>query len=374
VISWAKEFMPDKRIKPPKDHGIAKYEPHLDLARKGRAEGYETWLRQPNPGIEPLFLPYMYRTRHDMYNVGGEVETCLESSYKVLTMGAPTGLFDALLSASWDDSGLHNQIWMMQFANAAAYGWNGSGPELDEFIESYFPSYYGAKVRNGRELFSLLSRGAYFYWEAFERKCGHGKIYRHYRGMTRIPDLPRDDGIEYDPCFNVVCAPMIERSVSLLRNMDRALQICRDNMALKLKHGYDFEVFASIAELIRHNAATYLALSELEKAVEEAQRNHFVDRRVFRRAVKLVEDNLAERERVYCNLVMVWEKTRLPKGINTPEKKFFHETDRAQHFANARPDMSYLICDEEKLGLERYLADLKKFIEGYSERYLAGVE
>jgi len=53
--------------------------------------------------------------------------------------------------------------------------------------------------------------------------------------------------------------------------------------------------------------------------------------------------------------------------MSTPEKQFFHRQDRAWHFAFRRADMSYLIYDEQLLGLEDYLEKLRDYIEWYRE-------
>jgi len=68
--------------------------------------------------------------------------------------------------------------------------------------------------------------------------------------------------------------------------------------------------------------------------------------------------------------VAVWEKTRLPKGVSTPEKKYFHQQDRARHYAFRTADMSYLICDEKLLGLEDYLKKLHEYMAWYKKTYL----
>ena len=66
---------------------------------------------------------------------------------------------------------------------------------------------------------------------------------------------------------------------------------------------------------------------------------------------------------MYQELVTTWEKTRLPKGLSTNKKEFFHQQDRARHYAFRRADMSYLICDEELLGLEDYRDQLIAYID-----------
>ena len=70
------------------------------------------------------------------------------------------------------------------------------------------------------------------------------------------------------------------------------------------------------------------------------------------------------------NLVTVWEKTRMPKGMSTPEKPYVHRQDRARHYASRCADMSYLIYDEQLLGLEDYLTKLRDYITWYRRLYL----
>ena len=59
-----------------------------------------------------------------------------------------------MICTSWDDDDLHNQMWMMHFVNAAAWSWNGSAPQLDEFKKSFFINYYGKAAAGMDELFS----------------------------------------------------------------------------------------------------------------------------------------------------------------------------------------------------------------------------
>jgi hypothetical protein len=156
--------------------------------------------------------------------------------------------------------------------------------------------------------------------------------------------------------------------------MARVIEICRQNQKLGGWHSYDFEIFDSIAGLIAHTARTYLALSALENAITEAHRRHFVSHEAsyaaFEKACGIIESNVKERDQVFNELVAVWEKTRLPKGLSTPEKKFFHQQDRARHYAFRRADMSYLIYDEQRLGMEDHLRNLREYMAWYKKTYL----
>ena len=365
VMSWGGEYRPKEKIKPPKGLIVSEFTDNLEIARVSREAGYPAWVYDPNPGIEHLFLPYFYRIRR-----GKQVESCLENSYKRLTIAANSGLFDGMVNTSWDDSGLHNQVWMMSFINSAEYSWSGKAPTLDEFIDKYFINYYGPRASDLRELWMLLNKGGYYYMDTFERKVWHwGDV-----GKTHLPDLPRGDAIEYDPFWNREYAETVQRSRDQLREMQRALSICRTNLEQGVKHAYDFEIFASVAELIAHTARTYLALSELENAVTESHRQRFVSHqaayRAMDRAAGIIEENLKERDKVFNDLVATWEKTRLPKGMSTAEKKFFHQQDRARHYGFRTADMTYLIYDEQLLDLEGYLQNLREYMDWYKQTYL----
>jgi hexosaminidase len=362
-IAWTPEYRPEANIKPLKSGPLMAEYLNLEIARKGHDDGYTHWVYTPNPGLEEPFLPYFYReSRHP--------GTTLENAYETLTTASRSGLYEGMIVASWDDSGLHNQVWMMRFVNAAEYAWSGNGPSLEEFNDKYFTNYYGPEARDLHELFILLNRATYYFMDSFERKVWHwGEI-----GKTHLPDLPRGDAIEYDPFWNTEYEEMVVRSRKQLPKMQRALNICRLNLEQGVKHSYDFKVFISIANLIAHTARTYLALSELENTIDIAHRQHFVSHLTaysnLEKAAQIIEDNLEERKKVFSELVSTWEKTRLPKGLSTPEKIFFHSQDRARHFANRRPDMTYLICNEQQLDMEGYLKSLKDYKAWYRETFM----
>jgi hypothetical protein len=274
-----------------------------------------------------------------------------------------------MISTSWNCSGVHNQIWMLRYITAAEYSWSGRAPDLEEFEVKYFQNYYGPGSRDVQELFRLLNMGSYYYMDTFERKVWHwGEV-----GKTHLPDLPRDD-IEYDPYWNTEYREMIERSRKQLPRLDRALDICRTNLELGVRNSYDFELFTGLAELFRHTARTNLTLSALERAIGEAHRQHFESNQAayaaLERAARIIKENLAERESVFRKIKATWGKSQLPKGMSTPETKYVHGRDQQRNFANRRPDLSFMIYDEEQLGLEDYLTRLGSYMDWYKKTYL----
>lgn len=362
-----KDFAPQKGIVLTESY---EYEtPDLKYAREAKAKGYPVFGYDPNPGVEPLFLPYFFRKPRDF--AAETIIGSLENSYNYLTAHLGKGVYDGVISTSWDDAGLHNQVWMLRFVIAAAYSWNASAPSLQEFTSSYFKNYYGNNVQDMERLFLLLNEGAIYYMEALERHVWHDKEI----GKTHIPDLPRGDALEYNPFWNKEYSAQVKKSREMFSKMDEALRICRTNAAGNdLKNQYDFEIFQTIAELIKHTAQTFMDFSEWEYAIAEAHRQRILDHQQtyinLEKAEKIIQNQLTRRAETLQRLEAIWSKTRLPKGLSTNNKKYFFEQDRTVHFANRAPDMSYLIIDEQKLDLEGYLLKLRQYMDFYRNRFL----
>ncbi len=374
VMAWSAQYVPESQLNPVKGSVLLSSGEKVEETKTIKKAGYEVYIYDPNPGIEPLFLPYFYKVRaiarDGVYADEEEIENALTRSYKAVSQAAKTGIFDGMINTSWDDSGLHNQAWMLSFINSAEYSWSGSSPSLDEFSDKFFLNYYGENSSGMKELYLLLNKAAYYFYKSLERRVWHyGDI-----GKTHLPDLPRGDNLEYDQFWNREYAHKVEESREQLKLMERASEIIWTNLKEDVKNSYDLEVFNSMVELVKHTCNTYIAMSNLELAIRDAHRQRYLDHdkayNSLLKGLEIVDNNLAEREKVYTDLVNTWEKTRLPKGMSTPDKEFFHRQDRARHFAFRRADMSYLIMDEELLGMEDYRINLSKYIDWYKKTFL----
>ncbi len=362
VMSWGGGFRPEEKTTPPA--GLITFGEDPAQDRPARQAGYPLYFYDPNPGIEHLFLPYLYR----LDDKGHEVPGCLEVSAKAVAAAARSGLYDGIVATSWNCSGVHNQGWMLRYITAAEYAWSGGQPGWDEFRERFFTNYYGPRSVDVEELYGLLSRGSYFYMDSFERRVWHwGEV-----GKTHLPDLPRDD-LEYDPFWNTRYRERVEKARAIIPQMRRARAICRLNMQAGAANSYDFELFGCLADLFEHTARVYLTLARLERTVGAASELHFADHAAARgkliAAVNMLQQSLDSRAALYARIKATWEESQLPKGLSTPEKKYLHARDRQHNFANRRPDLSFMLYDEEKLGLEDYLAKLKAYIDWYGRTW-----
>lgn len=330
--------------------------------------GYPCWIYAPNTGVTPLVdfsLPWVKASLwHDGPGqpcVGGFARTS-----EAIRRAARDGSVRGSITTSWDDSGLHNQMFMPHFACACEYSWNAEGAELDEWIDRFYAHYFGPQARDLRECQHLLQEGALFYDDTFQRRVWHwGDV-----GKVHLPDFPRA-GLEYDTFWRKRHARMVTAAEVQRHGLARAASILERNLNQGVRHAYDLEVMVTCVRLMQHNVDLILGLGRLEQLLKTASYDlHFTDRagalRCLREMERLLEGLIADRERVYAELVACWERTRLPKGMSTDGRPYFWRPERARHFANRTPDMRYLMRDEDLLDLDGYLARLRSYNEAYA--------
>ncbi|MEE9463398.1 MAG: beta-N-acetylhexosaminidase, partial [Bacteroidales bacterium] len=254
-MGWKVSKSPAKGIEPVKNLVLTEsysYETaDYQYAREAKEMGYEIFTYDPNPGVVPLMVPYLFELRE-----GGKTSMgSLEKSYKHLTSSTKSGYFDGMINTSWDDAGLHNQSWMLSFINSAEWSWSANNPSLEEFIHNFLMNYYGEDSKDMGELYRLLNEASYYYFESFERRVWH----YGYIGKTHLPDLPRGDNLEYDEFWNREYATRIEASHEQLKQMERAREIILANQESGIRNSYDLELFTSYVDLVSHTCNTYLA-------------------------------------------------------------------------------------------------------------------
>ena len=78
-------------------------------------------------------------------------------------------------------------------------------------------------------------------------------------------------------------------------------------------------------------------------------------------------DILAERKSVFEQLTVTWEKSRYPKGRKVDGKKFYHVLDDTKdHWADRRPDLTYMIAPEESIRLEDWMKQIESLAQSFS--------
>jgi hexosaminidase len=367
-LSWGGQWKPGTAT-PPRPTMIWADGDKAEVVKASADAGYPCWIYAPNTGVTPLVvfsLPWVKSTQWNQNRgnplPGGFAMTASAYSQVIADRSARGSI-----TTSWDDSGLHNQMWMPHFVCGATYSWNGQAGDVDAWFDDFIAVYFGIQARDIRECHALLQDCALFYDDTFQRRVWHwGDI-----GKIHLPDFPRA-GLEYDLFWRKRYALLLRQANEQRIKLDRIDGILAKNLGLDIRHAYDVEVLQSCSRLMRHNVDLILMLGELEARLERASYTLYMkDRRaalaVLRSMEVLLREHLTEREAVYADLVACWERTRLPKGLAVGGRSYFWKPERARHFANRTPDMRYLVVDEDHLDIEGYLERLVRYNDAYEQ-------
>ena len=365
-LSWGGQWKPGNNLDPMPsmiwtDGDSASY------IKQSIDEGFPCWIYAPNNDVPPLItylLPWHKHARNKGIN-GTQPGSFGQTSSQYISAAEHLKM-EGSICTSWEDSGLHNQMWILHHICACEYSWNPTGTPVEEWSDQIFENYFGPQQYCMRECQHLLQENAHFFDDCFERRVWHyGTI-----GKIHIPDFPRE-GLEFNPFFKSEYQSLIVDAAIHLQKLDRIEYILNKNLDNGVYHSYDIEIMLSCAKLMRVSANLIETMRKWEDELSDASLiYHHSDKnkalKCLHNIENLIEHHLAEKETVYKDLVTLWERTRLPKGYSTDEKTYFYKRERARHFANKTPDMRYLVYDMDKLGIEDYLQEIKTYSEHYA--------
>lgn len=367
MISWGGGYVPGSPHVPPKNVITFDYTyPTRATALQAVEKGWEKWIFCPNPLNCPLVVPMLPFAFLDISREGSAAETA-----EALDDGHTLGGFTGMVACSWDDLGRHNETWNIRHICAAEYSWTAHTPSVDEFMTKFFVNYFGPEQSDLQELYSSMEDRMFFYDSVLQRRIWHyGPV-----GKMHLPDLPRDD-LEFDPFWPQRHAEDIEKAQTELAELDRCSQIIHANLTKPLRDLDDLEIMLTLMDLCRHNARFFTRMADVEENIGRASNLHWKERTRalahLKRAAEIVAEHIAERRKVMKTLAKVWQRTRLPKGLSTKTKRYVHARDRARHWANRTPDMSYLVYDEQRLDMEGWLRSLRRTIRDYEKTLCEG--
>ena len=311
----------------------------------------------------------------------------LKEVFKTLSIDAWLGNPIGVYGAAWDDSGLHNETFWLGWTAVAEYGWTPGTPPIEQTVIEFMNIYYGPHVTNMVEVYRGLQRQARFFegsWDRVvsrERGPGYGNSEGPGIGIVRYdytlprPPLPALPGLEFIPIYRGEgkYSRLVEKAKRMLVENNRITHLILENISKTDRNKYNLEVLLSLAKFTAHHCRMIIRMGEIEDALEAARlaaRKPDPERVMehLNRACELASLIIEERYRVFGFLKNVWEKSRYPKGREVDGKKFYHVLDDTKdHWADRRPDLTYLIAPEESIGLERWIRDLKAVMEKYRE-------
>ncbi len=338
-------------------------------------------------GAEYLFPNHFAGARNtggDLGPASGRLQSARNDiSAGRIWQGNPIGVF----GAAWGDSGLHNETFWLGWATVAAYGWAPNGPDTAQTVAEFMNLYYGPRVSEMVEVYRGLQAQARFFESSWDRVVsrvrgpGYGNSYGKGIGVVRYdetlpaPALPAMPGLDFVPVYAGRYAVRVEEAGRMAIENDVLVHRLHQNIAKADRNRYNLEVFLSIARLTGHHNRLILGMKKIESELEAGRAETLKNRHEeaighLVNAFDLAKGLVKERNETYQSLKTVWEKSRFEKGREVDGKKFFQVLDDTKdHWADRRPDLSYMIAPEESIGLEKWIDGMRAIIREYAKKH-----
>lgn len=330
------------------------------------AHGIRQLVYVPIQGDELVFPKTLPRLDRNGQPLAGRLNHIHEAHLDPRTLQArPVGVF----AAAWDDAGLHNECFWPGWAAMAQKGWTPGRGGVSETLRDFAILYLGRPAAGMESVYHDLQEAARFFEQSWD-KCssrvrgaayGNSKGKRPIQRMDLTIDLPDPDGgREYRANHAELFAGLEEARTRLDRLDARVERLLGETR----RNGYHLEVLRSLAGFLRHHADLLAALGEagdrlVAAAAARRAGNHDAAALGVRQARQVVAPVVADRAAMLARLQTVWEKSRWPRGRTVGGRAFLHVMDDVKdHFADRRPDLSYLTAPEEGLGLDEWLQRL----------------
>ncbi|MDW8353193.1 MAG: beta-N-acetylhexosaminidase [Bryobacterales bacterium] len=332
---------------------------------------------------ERLFPDYLGLERAGRMALGR-----LESAFEYLARGRhwrgrPIGVF----GAARDDSGLHNETFWLGWSAVAQWGWHPGKASAAQHAAEFMRIYYGPNTEGMVEVYRSMQAQARAWERTWDRVAsrtrgpGYGSAEGKGLGTTRYdltlaaPGLPRLPDLRFEPVVRRRYQAFIEEARRRMLDNDRLVHALQTNLGKAERNHYNLEVFLSLARFIGHKWRLLDRMAQAEEALEQARQSalrthpaqavaHLVT------AYRLVERARRQGERIFAELIAVYEKSRFPKGQTVGGRKFVHVFDDTKdHWADRTPDLSFMMAPERSIGLDQWLEDLAHVTRRYAQMH-----
>jgi hypothetical protein len=388
VIVWLEyPVLPEHVALLPPDllNGVGGVDERLDAASRRR--GIRSFQYVSMQGAERLCPNYFGWTDASGKHHRGRVEAAIEAISRSKEQN-PDAM--GVISAAWDDSGLHNETFWLGWVMTGQAAWC-PGTATEEAVASFCERFYGRDLTGMVEIYQGLQAGARFYegtLEALPSRVRPAPRYGYsaakqpvpnYDRTMRPPPLPRVGDLAFDPNFSQRYAVALEQAGQQLTANDRLLAQIHQALVRAARNTYNLEVLLSIARLERTFVEWLLAFGDAEEDLVAAAAAASGEKGGEGDPHRALKHALTARDRVqaavddlyatYSHLKQVWEVSRHEKGRTVDGRAFLHAWDDVKdHHADRRVDLSYLLEAQELMDAPSWLRGLDQALSVYAER------
>lgn len=335
---------------------------------------------------EELLFPNYFPTSDD-HGGGGTNQGRLADGFVVATSGKaargnPIGTF----CATWEDSGLHSETFMLGWATMAQFSWSPGSTTVGQTIADFMDVHYGRSAGGMTDIYQLMQQQARFWQSIWDRPASkvRGPAYGNSRRKhpyerqdwtLPAPALPSGPDLRIEPVYGSRYGRLVAESPQRLADNDRLIGKLYEGLSRVQRNGFSLEVFLSLAYLMRHTLEMLLAIQNVERTLSSAHEAHAAGdaaqaAALLVRAHGAVGSVVAARAVALRRLEQVWEKSRYPRNRSVGKRQFLHVMDDVKdHFADRRADLSYMTAPEESMGLEQWRGQLAQVIADYARQH-----
>jgi hypothetical protein len=335
-------------------------------------------------GSEYLF-PNLFPTRYRGRFTNGRVRDARNTVALVREEGAENLI--GTFVASWDDAGLHDEVFWLGWATVTQYGWSKERPSTEQTVADFLDTYYGPGNSDIYDLYLALQKGARFFedlWDrevSKERETGYGNSRGKGVGGGRTDILLKMPALPGEPTtsFRERYAAKIEAARSLKPHLDLLIQGLTSKLTEVTRNRYNLEVLLSIAALQRFTQESVIDLARADDYLLQAEKLRAADpSRAVRQMVEaynLVGGILKRQETMWQYLTSVWEKSRFPKNRAVDGREFLWVMDDVKdHFADRRRGLDYMLAPFQRMEMPVWQDELLRRIKSFAQENGVPVE
>lgn len=332
-------------------------------------------------GAEYLF-PNLFPTEYRGRETRGRLQDPLDTLNALKQKGAKNLI--GTFCASWDDAGLHDELFWLGWVAVNQYGWTLAEPSVEQTVSDFFDVYYGSGNGDMADLYSLLEEGARFYEALWDRRVSteRGPGYGNSRGkgigterrdqFLEMPSLPEERTLKLKGSFREKYAERLEIARNLSRGNDLLIQRLNNKMTEVDRNRHSLEVLLSIARLERFTLQAVLGIARTEglllRAGEAAATEPAVAVRWMVEAYNLMGGILQSQEEMWKDLTHVWEKSRFPKNRTVGGEEFVWVLDDVKdHYADRRKGLDYMLAPFQRMDMPGWRAQLLERVKDYAK-------
>jgi hexosaminidase len=339
--------------------------------------GMKEMIYTSSEGVEDMFPNYFLLPGNELLHPGPPGVPRVNDMVKKISFDSSRVNPNLIgeFNAGWADEGLHPETFWAGYVASGAAGWHPGSPNAQEFMNTFYPLFYGPRVVNMNRIYQLMSEQAQLWTDTWDkvpsknRKPILGWSYGLFKTPRPVddqslplPSAPTGD-LDYSATWSTDNSKRIALASQAIENNGIVLGMLGENIQRSQFNHYNLEVYLSIANLCRQNFEMIAGIHQMDLDLASASQLKTKDPK---QAIAQVDQALGtatsiwrQRNQVLQDAVGTWDKSWFPRGEDANGRHFLHELDDVKdHLPDRTTDMTYLVYREKILPFGTWVSSI----------------